>query len=144
MNCFETPYAGHLFRMCIECKSLSEIPPPKPSPENVESLDPQLAITLEDTAIGEVKLCRLPLLTIISRLDLLLDEWPEHPILSQLKEIADRTLNFSVNVPLRKVLIGLELLIGRAQVWISFGLINTKKDCPLLYVDLYINSMIFC
>lgn len=116
MNYGNTFCAGHLFRICIECKNLSEPPAAKPSPGSLDSSEYQVDITLEETAIGEVKLCRVPLLTIIHRLDLLLDEWPEHPILSQLKEIALRTLNFPVNVPLRKVLIGLELLIGRAQV----------------------------
>lgn len=83
-------------------------------PKTISSEHP--VTSLEEPNVGEAILSRDPLLAAVSRLNVLLDEWPEHPLLAQLKEIAERTLRFDVGVPLKQILVGIELLISRSQV----------------------------
>ena len=68
-------------------------------------------------APGETSLA----LTVISntrrKITRLLDEWPEHPLLTQLAEICDRILNLPLLGPVKTFLTGLELLLARAQTW---------------------------
>ena len=52
-----------------------------------------------------------------SRLRSLLEEWPEHPILTQLAAICDRLLRLPAAGPLKAALTGVELLLGRSQTW---------------------------
>ncbi len=54
---------------------------------------------------------------VLARVQQLLAEWPEHPILSQLAAICDRMLAFPATVPLKRALTGVELLLARAQLW---------------------------
>lgn len=51
------------------------------------------------------------------KLEALLKEWPDNPILCQLREIALRILNLPITTALKKVLTGMELLLARAQIW---------------------------
>jgi hypothetical protein len=66
---------------------------------------------------GEMALLQEPVTAAKLRLAELLDEWPEHPILSQLHTIASRLLTLPLFSPLKQALTGLELLLARAQVW---------------------------
>uniref|UniRef100_S4RAV9 Midasin AAA ATPase 1 n=1 Tax=Petromyzon marinus TaxID=7757 RepID=S4RAV9_PETMA len=63
--------------------------------------------------------CLLPLKAFTVRVSQLLDEWPEHPTLSQLVIVMTRILGFSLSSPLSKFLYGLELLLAKAQDWES-------------------------
>ena len=51
------------------------------------------------------------------RLQALLAEWPEHPLLVQLQEISNRILSLPACGPLKAALTGVELLLSRAQTW---------------------------
>ncbi|XP_061423759.1 LOW QUALITY PROTEIN: midasin [Lethenteron reissneri] len=63
--------------------------------------------------------CLPPLKAFTVRVSQLLDEWPEHPTLSQLVVVMTRILGFSLSSPLSKFLYGLELLLAKAQDWES-------------------------
>lgn len=56
-----------------------------------------------------------PLGCMLARLGELLEEWPDHPLLSQLAAICRRVLQLPLNSPLKAVLTGLELLLAQAQ-----------------------------
>ena len=58
--------------------------------------------------------CLVPMKT---RLDVLLEEWPDNPILSQLKEICIRLLSMPVTSAVKKMLTGMELLLAKSQIW---------------------------
>ena len=64
----------------------------------------------------EAVLVQAPLRAVQARLADLLEEWPEHPVLTQLAAIAGRVLGMPVAAPLKQLLTGLELLLARAQV----------------------------
>lgn len=51
------------------------------------------------------------------RLTHLLEEWPEHPLLTQLAQICDRMLALPLLGPIKAGLTGIELLLARAQIW---------------------------
>jgi len=51
------------------------------------------------------------------RLQALLADWPEHPLLVQLQDICSRILNLPSCGPLKAALTGVELLLSRAQTW---------------------------
>ena len=51
------------------------------------------------------------------RLQALLAEWPEHPLLVQLQNICNRILTLPACGPLKAALTGVELLLSRAQTW---------------------------
>ena len=65
----------------------------------------------------ETVLMQAPLAVLSQRLHVLLEEWPEHPLLQQLLAIVDRLLGLPLSTPLKTALTGLELLLARAQVW---------------------------
>jgi midasin len=65
----------------------------------------------------EAALMQAPLSALSQRLHVLLEEWPEHPLLQQLLGIVDRLLGLPLTTPLKAALTGLELLLARAQVW---------------------------
>ena len=75
------------------------------------------ALDLEKPCLEEVLLTHSCLIPLQTRLDALLKEWPENPILQQLKEICIRVLSLPITTPVRKVLTGLELLLARSQTW---------------------------
>ena len=51
------------------------------------------------------------------RLQELLEEWPEHPLLVQLQAICNRIMSLPACGPLKSALTGVELLLSRAQTW---------------------------
>ena len=53
----------------------------------------------------------------LKRLDELLAEFCEHPLLTQLAAICHRVLALPLTAPLKQALTGLELLLARAQLW---------------------------
>lgn len=71
----------------------------------------------KDCNIEEVKQC-LPLCEYISsRVDQLLQEWPEHPTLRSIRCIIERIYAFSITSPVSRFLTGLELLLVKLHQW---------------------------
>ena len=66
---------------------------------------------------GEMALLVPPVATARRRLAELLEEWPEHPLLTQLAQICDRMLSLPLLGPVKAGLTGIELLLARAQIW---------------------------
>jgi midasin (ATPase involved in ribosome maturation) len=65
--------------------------------------------------IAEAKLIELPLTQFMIRLRLLLNEYPEHPMLVQLVRITHRVSSIPSNSPVMKMLAGVELLLKKAE-----------------------------
>jgi len=66
---------------------------------------------------GEMALLVPPVAAIRRRLTTLLEEWPDHPLLTQLTQICDRMLALPLLGPVKSGLTGIELLLARAQIW---------------------------
>ena len=73
--------------------------------------------TVHSPNILEASRLQKPLETILSKINALLDEWPEHPILEQLSKIGHKILNLPLASPLKAFLTGIELMLNRAQIW---------------------------
>jgi len=58
-----------------------------------------------------------PITATLRRVEELLLEWPDHPLLTQLQGICERILTLPVCGPLKAGLTGVELLLCRAQTW---------------------------
>ena len=58
-----------------------------------------------------------PVVALRSRLRHLLTEWPDHPLLTQLEQLASRILSLPARGPLKAALTGAELLLSRSQTW---------------------------
>ena len=67
--------------------------------------------------IEEASRIQKPVELILGRLDQLLDEWPDHPILDQLRKIGTRLLDMPLDSPLKSYATGIELLLNKSQVW---------------------------
>jgi midasin len=98
--------SGHLLRVSLEHRRLSRRPNPDASAMDIHSENPpELALALQ------------PLGGVGRRLGVLLAEWPDHPILQQLHKICERVLSLPPSTPVVKALVGLELLLNKAQIW---------------------------
>ncbi|KAJ1881463.1 AAA ATPase midasin, partial [Coemansia sp. RSA 486] len=75
----------------------------------------------KDPSTSEAVLLKPLVSGIVARVKFLLDEWPEHAVLQQIRDMCERLLEFPVNTPLAKLLAGLELLHQRAQDWQAFA-----------------------
>jgi midasin len=62
-----------------------------------------------------------PVKAVQARLDALLAEWPDHPLLTQLAGICARVLSLPLAAPLKQALTGVELLLARAQAGRPWG-----------------------
>ncbi|XP_068087248.1 midasin [Hyperolius riggenbachi] len=67
--------------------------------------------------IQELKQCNQVLNHLLTEINQLLGEWPEHPALVQLVVIIERIQGFPVSSPLSKFLNGLEILLAKSQDW---------------------------
>lgn len=67
--------------------------------------------------VSEAALLLAPVGGVRSRLEELLAEWPEHPVLLQLHALCERIISLPPTAPLKEAMVGLELLLARAQVW---------------------------
>lgn len=71
----------------------------------------------KDCNIKETKQC-LPLCErILNRVNQLLEEWPEHPILKSIRCIIERIYTFPITSPISRFLTGLELLLVKMKQW---------------------------
>eukprot|EP00002_Diphylleia_rotans_P015670 TRINITY_DN3035_c0_g2_i1.p1 TRINITY_DN3035_c0_g2~~TRINITY_DN3035_c0_g2_i1.p1 ORF type:complete len:5322 (+),score=1048.10 TRINITY_DN3035_c0_g2_i1:101-16066(+) len=57
----------------------------------------------------------------VKKVEDLLEQFPEHPLLSQIRRLCQRILSFSLATPFMKVLIGLELLLRKANEWEAYA-----------------------
>ncbi|OZJ03007.1 hypothetical protein BZG36_04676 [Bifiguratus adelaidae] len=55
------------------------------------------------------------------RVNSLLEEWPEHAVLHQLKEIIERLASFELASPISRFLTGLELLLQKSEDWEAYA-----------------------
>ncbi|KAJ2358747.1 AAA ATPase midasin, partial [Coemansia sp. RSA 2618] len=67
-------------------------------------------------------------LAIAERTRRLLDEWPEHAVLQQIRDMSVRLLELPVTTPLAKLLTGLEQLHERAQDWQAYASRDVSID----------------
>ena len=74
-------------------------------------------VDMYERNIEEASRIQKPVERIMERLDQLLDEWPDHPILDQLCKIGARLLDMPLDSPLKSYATGIELLLNKAQVW---------------------------
>ncbi|PIK42635.1 putative midasin [Apostichopus japonicus] len=70
-----------------------------------------------DANPSEATKCRPLLEELTTKVDKLMEEWPEHPALKHLKLFISRIESFPVNSPLMKFVTGLEMLLAKAQDW---------------------------
>jgi len=80
---------------------------------------------------GEMALIVPPVAAARRRLTALLEEWPEHPLLTQLAEICDRMLGLPLLGPVKSGLTGIELLLARAQIWEESAAAHTSLKAEL-------------
>ncbi|BBM98800.1 midasin [Marchantia polymorpha subsp. ruderalis] len=72
---------------------------------------------LSDTNASEIALLLDPVANYLHRIQELLVEWPDHPVLLQLLQIASTILSFPLDTPVMKALTGVELLLAKSQLW---------------------------
>ncbi|KAJ2722068.1 AAA ATPase midasin [Coemansia sp. Benny D115] len=75
----------------------------------------------KDSSTGEAVLLKPLISKIIKRTTFLLEEWPEHAVLEQIRDMCKRLLQLAMTTPLAKLLTGLELLYQRAQDWQAYA-----------------------
>jgi len=97
--------AANLMRLSLEHRNLGEIS--QNTKHNIyrDSNPPEMALILD------------PLAGFVERVGILLEQWPEHPILEQLLNIAKALLSISLEAPVMKAVTGVELLLAKAQLW---------------------------
>ena len=80
---------------------------------------------------GEMALIVPPVAAARRRLTVLLEEWPDHPLLTQLAAICDRMLALPLLGPVKAGLTGIELLLARAQIWEESAASHTSHKAEL-------------
>ncbi|XP_012135538.2 midasin [Megachile rotundata] len=70
-----------------------------------------------DPNIREVEESQVLFDKLLKRINELLQEWPENPILISIKLIVDRIFSFSIDSSLSRYLVGTELLLTKIQQW---------------------------
>eukprot|EP00897_Mesotaenium_endlicherianum_P007207 jgi/Mesen1/6514/ME000332S05520 len=72
----------------------------------------------KDPKPAELAVMLPPMSALLTRIGVLLEEWPDHPVLLSLVNIARRVLSLpAASTPVVKALVGVELLLEKAQVW---------------------------
>lgn len=74
-------------------------------------------VDMYSPSVEEASRVQKPLELLLNRLEQLLDEWPDHPILDQLRRISLRLLDMPLDCPLKSYSTGVELLLNKSQVW---------------------------
>ncbi|GIL72549.1 hypothetical protein Vretifemale_2893, partial [Volvox reticuliferus] len=135
---------GHLFRLCLEHNALNRAAAATAAEAAVTSegsrpatkrgavagaftasrrrggvifCDEDGGVDIQKPCVEEISLLQEPVSAMESRLRRLLEEYPDHPLLVQLRAIALRVLSMPLQSPLKTALTGLELLLSRAQLW---------------------------
>jgi hypothetical protein len=73
-------------------------------------------VDLHAACVPEMSLLQAPVAAFEARVRALLTDYPDHPLLLQLRAVALRLLGLPLRAPLKTALTGLELLLSRAQV----------------------------
>ena len=97
---------GFSYMLAREWRALTAVPDARC--DSVEMYSPN---------IEEALRIQKPVELLLSRLEQLLDEWPDHPILDQLQRICLRLLDMPLDCPLKSYSTGVELLLNKSQVW---------------------------
>ncbi|KAL3283550.1 hypothetical protein HHI36_006689 [Cryptolaemus montrouzieri] len=71
----------------------------------------------KDSDVEEVKSCYHILEELKTRIEQLLDEWPEQPTLKTITSIIDRIYNFDITSPVSRFLTGFEILLSKCHEW---------------------------
>ncbi|KAL2649174.1 hypothetical protein R1flu_017302 [Riccia fluitans] len=100
---------GHLMRYSLEYHRLTG-----GSGESISNGD---KFTIQDANASEVAAMLDPVGKYLHRVEQLLLEWPEHPILLQLSQLAKTLLSFPLDTVVMKALTGVELLLAKSQLW---------------------------
>ncbi|XP_024535665.1 midasin [Selaginella moellendorffii] len=58
-----------------------------------------------------------PIENLARRIHILLEEWPEHPVLLQVMQFVESLLSIPASSPIVKAVSGLELVLAKSQVW---------------------------
>nr|CCA19393.1 hypothetical protein CaO19.12161 [Albugo laibachii Nc14] len=74
-----------------------------------------------DSNVNEMMRVASPLLQLISKLQSLLRQWPEHAILQQLVTTAIQILHFGIDSPLGRTSSAVQLLLRKAQEWEAYA-----------------------
>ncbi|GJP54985.1 hypothetical protein CLOM_g13979 [Closterium sp. NIES-68] len=120
----EATSEAHFFRLCSAANELSTASATAtstsasitPAPGAAE----QRAIPVDLRKVAspsELALMLPPLQALLQRLQQLLEEWPDNPLLTTLVQIAARLLALPHTTPPLKALVGMELLLTKAQIW---------------------------
>ena len=127
----DTSQLGNLTRVCLEHLAVSKGTMSEDSPKgadqskdekfnhkklqkHADAIDHEMS---RGDAPGETSLALPVVANCRRKITALLQEWPEHPLLTQLAEICDRILKLPLLGPVKTFLTGLELLLARAQTW---------------------------
>ncbi len=73
--------------------------------------------SVHSSNVQEASRLLMPLETLLAKVNNLLQEWPENPILEQLAGTGNKILELSLGTPLKAFLTGVELILNRAQIW---------------------------
>lgn len=103
---------GHLYAAAARARELMA-----QGGANFSLNDEKIEADINTPRPEEAVLVQTPLQSLRVRINTLLEEWPDHPVLMQLDAIATRIFSMPVNSSLKTLLTGLELLLARAQVW---------------------------
>ena len=71
--------------------------------------------------LREATKARTLLVGLSDRLTVLIERWPDHPILEQCVQYCRRILSFSQQEPLTKFLVGIELLLHKSEEWEAYA-----------------------
>jgi MoxR-like ATPase len=74
-----------------------------------------------ESNLGEVKLLEAPVRFLLERLRALLIDFPAHPILLQLVQLAQRLASLPVSIPLMKAVQGIELMLQKSEEWEAYA-----------------------
>ncbi|RMZ98183.1 Midasin, partial [Brachionus plicatilis] len=69
--------------------------------------------------------------SLTKRIESVLREWPQNPVLVELTKIVNKIESFNLNDPLMKYLTGIELLLGRADSWQLIASRDVSLDSEL-------------
>jgi midasin len=83
-----------------------------------------------DENIPETCRLRSILIEYDEKIQVCLDQWPEHAVLLGLRVICQRIVSFSVTSPIMKLLTGLELLLTKSEDWEKYA----SKEYSLKFV----------
>nr|XP_029123013.1 LOW QUALITY PROTEIN: midasin [Elaeis guineensis] len=95
----------HLLRICLEYEQTLGI---SCQPAHVYNI-------YKDSNASVMHKMVKPLTVIQEQIKSFLNEWPDHPGLQKILDTTDTLLAIPLNTPLSKALLGLQLLVGRAQ-----------------------------